>query len=122
MCQSPCGKVNVSVQPSASQPGNLAAFYRPGLDFTARQWISLSIRKADLGPRGDWQWTNRLFCTTGDSLFHAPKSSIVQSDLELPAFSSWTFYGSLQFRFGDRDSRLLLDRKFSGFVGARWAY
>jgi len=107
---------------SASQPANLAAFYRPGLDFTARNWLSLSIRKADLGPRGDWQWTNRFLTTTGDSVFHSPKSSIVQSDLEVPAFSAWTFYGSLQFRFGDQDSRLLLDRKFSGFVGARWAY
>jgi hypothetical protein len=98
---------------------NGARFSRPGLEFSTRNWGSLSIRIPDLGPRSDWQWTHRVLWATGDKVAGTLRSGLYQSLLEMPAWEAWTFFGEFQHTFGRENTEMKLRNHESAYLGAR---
>jgi hypothetical protein len=101
---------------------NLGHFQALGLEFMTKNWLSLSMRIPDLGPKANWQWTNRLLGSVGDSFNGNLRAAMLQSDLEIPAFEAWTLYGQLRAFSGNQNSDLMLSSINSVYLGARVAW
>jgi hypothetical protein len=101
---------------------NGVAFQNSGLEFPTKNWLSLSVRTPDLGPRNLWQWINRVLISTGDSALNSLRSGFFQSDLEAPVFDSWTLYGEGRWSFGNTNTELLLTNTVLLTLGVRCAW
>lgn len=102
---------------------NLKKFQAPGMEFLTKNWISISIRIPDMGPKSKWQWTNRALISMGDSIYRA---TLLQTDLEMPTKlfnqESWTFYLEGRYVIGDSNTEMLLNSSSSVAVGGRYAW
>lgn len=100
---------------------NLKKFQRPGLEFLSKNWLSLSLRIPDLGPKSNWQLTLRALFSGGDQ-FGVSRAGFLQADLEVPAYESWTIFAEAKTSFGTADTELLLAANSSASIGGRWAW
>lgn len=102
---------------------NLKKFQAPGMEFLTKNWISLSVRTPDIGPKSKWQWTNRALISMGDSIY---RTTLLQTDLEMPTKlfgqESWTFYLEGRFVVGDANTEMLLNSSSMIAAGGRFAW
>jgi hypothetical protein len=101
---------------------NANKFKNLGLELLSKNWLSASLRVPDIGPWSDWQWTNRLLYSMGNSTSGSMRGGLFQMDLEAPAFQSATFFLEAQSYFGQDNTELLLGNKNAFYAGGRWAW